>query len=139
MHATPGPIRATALTLSASVLGVGALAGLTVVPAVASGGGDDVRNHGSCSGATVWKMKAKGDDGRIEVEAEIDSNKVGQTWTWKLKRDGALVSAGTSVTKAPSGSFSVQRRPADKPGTDSFLFRAVNPTSGEVCRATVSW
>ena len=139
MHATPGPLRATSLALRVSALGFGALVGLTAVPAVASGGGDDVRTHGACSGTTDWKMKAKSDDGKVEVEAEIDSNKVGQTWSWKLKDNGTLVSAGTSQTKAPSGSFSVERKPADKAGTDSFVFRAVNPSSGEVCRATVSW
>ena len=97
MHATPGPLRATALALSVSALGFGALVGLTAVPAVASGGGDDVRTHGACSGTTDWKMKAKSDDGKVEVEAEIDSNKVGQTWNWKLKDNGTLVSAGTST------------------------------------------
>jgi hypothetical protein len=124
---------------AAAVLSVSALLLTMAAPSFASGGGDAVRRNGSCSGSTDWKIKAKADDGRIEVEAEIDSNKVGQTWNWKLKQNGSLVASGSSKTKAPSGSFSVQRKPADKAGTDHFVLRAVQPSSGEVCRATVSW
>ena len=106
-------------------------------PAMA--GDDRVERRGSCSGSTDWKIKAKSDDGRIEVEAEIDSNRVGQTWNWKFKHNGTVFARGTSTTKAPSGSFEVERKPANFAGTDRFVFRAVNPRSGEVCRATISW
>lgn len=129
-------VRTAALTLSAAALGLSAL---TASPALASGGGDAVQRSGSCSAGTEWKIKAKADDGRIEVEAEIDSNKVGQSWSWKFKDNGSVFATGTSTTTAPSGSFEVERKPANKAGTDSFVFRAVYPKSGEVCRATVSW
>ena len=129
-------VRTAALTLSAAALGLSAL---TASPALASGGDDAVQRSGSCSAGTEWKIKAKADDGRIEVEAEIDSNKVGQSWSWKFKDNGAVFATGTSTTTGPSGSFGVERKPANKAGTDSFVFRAVYPKSGEVCRATVSW
>ena len=125
-----------ALTLGAAALGLSAL---TATPAVAPGDGADVRRNGSCSAGTDWKIKAKSDDGRIEVEAEIDSNKVGQSWSWKFKDNGSVFATGTSTTTAPSGSFEVERKPVNQAGTDSFVFRAVHPKSGEVCRATVSW
>jgi hypothetical protein len=129
--------RRVAATLTVPTL---ALCALTASPAVGSGGDDDeIRRNGSCSGATDWKIKAKSDDGRIEVEAEIDSNKVGQTWVWRFKHNGDVFAKGQSVTTAPSGSFEVERKPANLAGTDTFVFRAVNPKSGEVCRATVSW
>jgi len=127
--------RIAALTISTL-----ALSGLTIAPAVAGGDDDDrVERNGSCSAGTEWKIKAKADDGRIEVEAEIDSNKVGQSWSWKFKDNGSVFATGTSTTTAPSGSFEVERKPANKAGTDNFVFRAVHPKSGEVCRATVSW
>ena len=75
----------------------------------------------------------------IEVEAEIDSNKVGQTWSWKFKDNGNVFAKGQSTTTGPSGSFEVERKPANLAGTDHFVFRAVHPSSGEVCRATVAW
>jgi hypothetical protein len=127
--------RIAALTISTL-----ALTGLTIAPAVAGDDdGDRVERNGSCSAGTDWKIKAKADDGRIEVEAEIDSNKVGQSWSWRFKDNGTVFATGTSTTTAPSGSFEVERKPANKAGTDNFVFRAVHPKSGEVCRATVSW
>jgi hypothetical protein len=130
---------ATRRAAAAVAMGVSTLTLTTMVAPAFASGDDAVQRSGSCSGSTDWKIKAKADDGRIEVEAEIDSNKVGQTWKWKLKQNGSVVTSGTSTTKAPSGSFSVERKPANKAGTDHFVFRAVNPKSGEVCRATVSW
>jgi hypothetical protein len=115
----------------------------TALPAIGAGAaqaksGGDVIHRGSCSGSTNGKIKAKPDDGRIEVEAEIDSNVNGQHWRWVLKHEGRATARGTSVTKGPSGSFEVQRRTVNAPGGDSFRFRAVNIASGEVCVATVS-
>ena len=94
-------VRTAALSLSAAALGLSAL---TVSPAVAGDDDDRVERNGSCSAGTDWKIKAKADDGRIEVEAEIDSNKVGQSWSWKFKDNGAVFATGTSTTTAPSGS-----------------------------------
>ena len=128
--------RRVAAAISVPAIAVAALS----VPAHASGDDDDrVERTGSCTGGTDWKIKAKSDDGRIEVEAEIDSNRVGQTWNWRFRHNGAVFARGTATTKAPSGSFEVERKPANLAGTDSFVFRAVNPSSGEVCRATISW
>ena len=120
----------------AALLLAGALPVLGTPAAHASG--DDVIRRGSCTGATDWKIKAGPDDGRIEVEAEIDSNRVGQTWNWVLRHNGAIRARGQSITKAPSGSFEVERRTANAGGTDFFKFRAVNPRTGEVCVARVS-
>ncbi|MEQ7847518.1 hypothetical protein [Nocardioides kribbensis] len=114
------------------------LAAPLVVTASASANDADVIRRGSCTGSTDWKIKAKPDDGRIEVEAEIDSNVNGQTWGWVLRHDGSVAARGSSTTKAPSGSFSVERRLVDAAGADAFTFRATNAASGEVCVAKVS-
>jgi hypothetical protein len=110
-----------------------------VAPASAShgGGGGDVRTSGGCSGSAHWKLKAKADDGRIEVEGEIDSNKNGQTWGWKLKHNGSVSARGTGTTSGPSGSFEVKRRMANLAGQDHFVFRAEH--AGQVCRGTISF
>jgi hypothetical protein len=107
------------------------------VPAQASGGGG-VENRGSCSGSTNWKVKAKHDDGRIEAEAEIDSNVVGQTWKWRLTDNGDVVAKGTSTTHAPSGSFEVRRLIADQAGSDRIGIKATNPATGETCKGFVT-
>jgi hypothetical protein len=123
-------------TGAAAVLLIAALPALGAGAAHASGGGGDVTHRGSCSGSTHWKIKAKPDNGRIEVESEIDSNHNGQTWRWVLKHDGSVAARGKATTKGPSGSFEVKRRTSNHAGRDSFRFRATH--AGEVCVARVS-
>jgi hypothetical protein len=101
------------------------------------GGGGVVERSGSCSGSTDWKLKAKPDDGRLEVEGEIDSNRNGQTWNWVIRHNDSVAAQGQARTTAPSGSFEVQRTFANLAGVDTFVFRATNPASGEVCRGVV--
>ncbi|WP_028644482.1 hypothetical protein [Nocardioides sp. URHA0020] len=113
-------------------------ASFTVVGAGAAQANDrGVVRQGSCTGSTHAKIKAKPDDGRIEVESEIDSNRSGQVWRWTLRHDGRVVSHGRSRTAGRSGSFEVERRPRDTAGADAFKFRAVNAATGEVCVARV--
>ncbi|WP_395692152.1 hypothetical protein [Nocardioides sp.] len=127
-------MKTTLIATAAALLTVPVLA---AGPAQASGGSDAVRRAGSCSGATAWTIKAKPDDGRVEVETEVDSNRAGQTWRWSLRRDGVLVDSGRATTRGPSGSFSVTRRPAGAAGA-AFAFRATNRATGETCLARVS-
>lgn len=108
---------------------------VTAGPALAQGGG--VRVAGSCSASSDWKLKATADNNRLEVEFEVDSNVVGQTWAWQLLDNGALVARASSVTAAPSGSFSVRRLIADRAGTDRVRFRATNAGTGESCTGLV--
>lgn len=113
---------------------------LSAQPALASGGDDDEQiRRGSCSASTDWKVKAKTDDGRIELEGEVDSNRNGQTWRWKIKHKGTVSARGTSRTTGPSGSFDVERRLTDLPGTDAFVFKAKNAATGEVCRGRLAF
>ena len=93
--------------------------------------------RGNCTAATDWKLKAKPRDGRMEVELEVDSNRVGQRWTYTLRHDGIVKASGTRITRAPSGSFSVERRLPDAPGVHQISARAVNASTGETCRASV--
>ena len=126
-------------TIAATVLVLaGTLPVVAAGPATAQGGGDDVVRRGSCSGSADWKIKAKPDDGRIEVEAEVDSSVNGQRWRWVLRHDGSVSARGTARTHAPSGSFSIERRTVNRPGSDAFRFRARNTRSGEVCVARVT-
>lgn len=102
-------------------------------------GGDDDRviRTGSCSGSADWKLKVKTDDGRLEVEGEIDSNVTGQRWAWTLRHNGSVTERGSSTTTGRSGSFEVERRIVDLAGTDTVTFRAVR--DGQVCRGVVNY
>ena len=92
---------------------------------------DDVERRGWCGQGTSWKIKAKPDDGRIEVEAEIESRRTGQRWRWVLTHNGTFSARGSSRGR----SFEVERLTVDAPGTDTFLFRATR--RGVVCVATL--
>ena len=107
-------------------------------PAYASQGGDDrVIRTGTCTDGAHWKLKVKDDDGRLEVEGEVDSNVSGQTWRWRIKDDGDVAASGSATTGGRSGSFSVERRIADRAGTDHVTFRASH--GGEVCRGSIAF
>ena len=127
------------LGMRTGVLTVGAALLLTTIAttAAAAAGDDDVVRRGSCTGATDWKVKAGDEDGRIEVEAEVDSNRRNQTWRWRIVHNGSVSARGTATTRPPSGSFEVRRVVVDLAGTDVIRFRARNPRSGELCRGTV--
>jgi hypothetical protein len=97
--------------------------------------GSEVRRHGPCSGTAHWKLKVKPDDGRLEVEGEVDANRNGQVWTWRILHDGHVSYRGTRTTQAPSGSFTVRRLVVDMAGAaDTIGFRAKNNATGQTCR-----
>jgi hypothetical protein len=122
------------------ILAGGLLVTAMTVPALpALANEDDVIRRGSCSARTDWKLKASPEDGRIEVEGEIDSNRRGQTWRWRLLHNGSLSGRGVKTTKGPSGSFEVRRVVVDFRGTDNLVFVTKHPSSGETCRGVVNF
>ncbi len=123
--------------VAAATLGAGSLALVGTAPAQAGGSDYRVIRTGACSGSAVWKLKAKADDGRIEVEFEVDSHRTGQVWAAALRRDGALVWHGHRTTRGASGSFSVERRISNSPGTDVIVGRATH--GRQVCRGQVTF
>jgi hypothetical protein len=124
-------------TAKASLL---ATVALLAVPAVATSaqakGGDAVRSSTTCATGSI-RVKAKVDDGMLEVEGELDTNRAGQTWNWGILRNGTVAVQGSKVTVDPSGSFSVSRRIANPAGQDMIKFRAVRPATGKVCSVSV--
>lgn len=112
-------------------------AGPALMAAPAFANDDDVIRRGTCTGATDWKVKASPEDGRIEVEGEVDANRDGQTWRWRLRHNDSLSARGVATTEGPSGSFEVRRMVVDAAGTDRLVFRARNPRTDEVCRGVL--
>ena len=112
--------RTAALAATAATLTSLSLA----VPAAHAGGDDDeVQRSGSCA-TGVWKLKAKPDDGRLEVEFEIDTNRRGQAWQVRVSDNGTRVFSGERTTAGRSGSFSVEFKTANRAGTDVIRARA---------------
>ena len=99
------------------------------------GGGRVVEARGTGTYRAHWDLQAKHNDGRIELEFEVDTNRAGQVWAVRMTDNGAKVFAGTGRTAAPSGSFTVRATTADRPGADRILARATHGTA--VCSAGV--
>ena len=108
---------------------------VTALPAAAGG---DVRREGNCSGRSDWKVKLSPEDGRLEVEFEVDQNVNGDTWRVVMRHNGNRFFRGRRVTRAPSGSFEVRRLVNNSPGTDRVTARARNLSTDEVCRGAAS-
>jgi hypothetical protein len=117
-----------------------AVVGTTLVlPAAALAKDGDVIRTGACSGSADWKLKVSPDDGRLEVEFEVDSNRVGQTWRVRIRDNDVLRYRALRTTLAPSGSFEARDRMPDMAGTDHIVARARNVNSGQVCVAKVAF
>ena len=109
----------------------GLVLALTAAPLAVAKDGDIIR-RGNCTGATDWKLKLSEEDGRIEVEFEVDQNRNGVSWNVRLFQNGSQLARATRVTRGPSGSFELRRVARNTAGTDSFRARATR-ASGEVC------
>ncbi len=108
----------------------------TVPAALAKGGDPQVR--GTCTASSTAKLKLSSENGRIEVELEVDQNRNGVAWKVSLKRNGTAVALTTAITRAPSGSFKVRRVITNAPGPDRIAATATSP-SGERCTARATF
>jgi hypothetical protein len=117
-----------------------ALVGLLAVSALGATSGTvaaksgDITSRGSCSGATDWKLKLGPENGRIEVEFEVDQNRNNRLWRVVIAQNGTVVARTSRYTRAPSGSFEVHRLLKNRAGNDRVVARATNVRTGEVCR-----
>jgi hypothetical protein len=123
-------------------IAIAALAAALLVAAPAFAGNDhdrEVIRTGSCSAGSDWKLKAKLDDGRLEVEFEVDQNLIGRRWRVTLVQNGQTVFSGIRRTLAPSGSFEARRFLANRSGSDRIVGRARALAGGETCRGALSF
>lgn len=116
------------------------LALLALGAPVASASDDDdreVRVRSACAGGAVAELKLDSDDGRIDVELEVDQNRRGVSWRVVLVHERRVAWRGTARTAGSSGSFSIERRLRDLPGYDTVTARATGPR-GAACRISAT-
>ena len=121
------------------VLALAALVALGLASAAhaAQAKGPRVLVAGKCSSTSSSKMKLSRENGRIEVELEVDQNRSGVRWAVTLTQNGTRFFSGSRVTRDPSGSFELRVRAPDRAGKDTFSARATR-SSGEVCTVRAS-
>ena len=123
-------------TVATAVLGALLILGSAMPVLVRAG---DVLRSGACNGPSDRKLQLSEDNGRVEVQYEVDQNVVGDVWRVRIRHDGDLVFAARRMTKAPSGSFEVRLLQRNRVGDDVFLGRALNLRTGEICRGRAVW
>ena len=118
------------------VVFVAALCALALGPQASAKEGD-ILVSGTCTGASTAKLKLSQENGRIEVEFEVDQNRNGMRWTVVLERGGTRLASLTRTTRPPSGSFEARRIVSNRAGADVIRARATR--SGESCRARATF
>jgi hypothetical protein len=121
------------------LLGVAFVSAGSAAAQAQGGGGNEVRIAGHCSAAAHWNMKLKKDDGALEVGFEVDSNRIGQRWAVTMTDNNVRFFSGARLTTAPSGSFEIEKRTANRPGTDRIHAVATNARTGERCSAVLAF
>ena len=110
-----------------------------LVPAgIASAGQNDVIREGSCADASDWKLKVSPEDGRLEVEFEVDQNVSGDRWRVRIRHGGDLAFRGIRLTHGASGSCTVRIVENDTAGSDVFRARARTLSTDEVCAGSAT-
>ena len=108
----------TALTAAVAALAIGS-------PALAKEG--DILVRGSCTGPSTAKLKLSEENGRIEVEFEVDQNRNGVAWTIVLQRNGARVARADADDPCP------ERLVRGAPGRRQRHGRGRDPRAGDPC------
>jgi hypothetical protein len=126
----------TRLLLTTAAITAGLTAPLVVAANPASASGSGVRSSGACTSRASFELKAKHDDGAIEMEYEVDSNHAGQVWAVRITDNGAVVVSRHATTAGRSGSFTVRKTIANRPGSDRIHAHAT--FNGRTCRGTVT-
>jgi hypothetical protein len=114
---------------------VAAVALLAAPTATAKDG--DIRRVGTCTKSSTSKIKLSEENGRIEVEFEVDQNRNGVRWNVKLSQNGSRIASLRKITRGPSGSFEARVVAGNRAGADRFVATATR--SGETCTARATF
>jgi hypothetical protein len=127
----------TRLLMTTAAITVGLTAPLLIAatPAFASGGGGVVSSSGACTGGGHFELKAKHDNGAIEMEYQVDSNRAGQVWAVRITDNGVVV-VSRHATTGPGGSFTIRKIIANLPGPDKIHAHAT--FKNHTCGGTVT-
>ena len=102
---------------------LGSLARAAAPGALAKDG--DVRVAGTCTKASTSKLKLSNENGRIEVEFEVDQNRVGRVWAVAVRRNGVVVGRQTRSLVPRAAPSTARLLLANRAGTDRISATAV--------------
>ena len=101
----------------------------------------ETEKTGKCSAGSIWQADLELEYKVFDLGFEIDTKNADENWNFTLRHNGKrVVSENRTTVKDFDDSYAEVEwdliRP-DRKGSDTFTFRAVNQTSGEVCKATL--
>jgi hypothetical protein len=101
----------------------------------------ETEKSGKCSAGSIWQADLELEYRVFDLGFEIDTKNADENWNFTLRQNGKrVVSENRPAVKDFDDSYAEVEwdliRP-DRKGSDTFTFRAVNQTSGEVCKATL--
>jgi hypothetical protein len=101
----------------------------------------ETEKSGKCSAGSIWQADLELEYKVFDLGFEIDTKNADENWNFTLRQNGKrVVSENRPAVKDFDDSYAEVEwdliRP-DRKGSDTFTFRAVNQTSGEVCKATL--
>lgn len=124
-----------------TTLALGAALGVTTFAfaSVAVAGDPPSSGRIPCKGDSTADVRLRidvDDSGRFNVVGVVFSDD-SDIWSWRMLHNDDVSYKGEVQAKAADLSFRIQRSMVDLAGTDDIVFRAVNQTTNEVCRAEV--
>ena len=136
-----GPAIMLSLVLSA--------AALALAPSAVAGDGGTVKDVSSCEKDSKVKLTGRNsilsshlkvelrEDNRFEVTGVVWSDDE-DVWDWRFKHNGDESASGdVKASQDTDKSFKIVRTMVNDSGPDTFVFRAENRRTAEVCRADV--
>lgn len=102
----------------------------------------EVERVGNCSSGSMWNAELELEYRVFDLSFDVDTRQAGEKWRLTLNQNGKRVASQTVESmKDFDDSYAEFEwdivRP-DRSGRDTFKFRAVNQTTGEVCKATLT-
>lgn len=109
-------------------------AALALAPSAMAGDGEPAKDKDPCSKTSTVKLRVTPVGTEFEVVGVVWSDD-DDVWDWKMKHNGDESASGDVKAKPIDKSFKIVRFMLDFAGEDSFVFRAQNRRTDEVCRA----
>lgn len=111
---------------------------LSFLPLSAHAKDGDVIRRVICTGQAEIKLKASPENGRIEVEAEIDEAVPGQRWNLVLKSNSSVIFRGDRTVNR-FGNIEVRQLTNNGAGPERISAAARNLQTGERCNVAVTF
>ncbi|NJN23476.1 MAG: hypothetical protein HC810_02540 [Acaryochloridaceae cyanobacterium RL_2_7] len=129
--------RKSSVWVTTAIAGLAAVA-MNSVPLAAQAKDGDVIQRVSCSQRSEIKLKASPENGRIEVEAEIDDSVPGQRWRLVMKKNSQTIFNGVRQVNS-LGNVEVRVLTPNGAGVENIVANARNLNTGEQCNVSVRY